>query len=277
MFKILSVSRRTRLLIERNESLALSGFRVVSPRMPEEAPFLAVQQNVDAVVIGHSVAPAQRTVLLQAIRGVSPDCLVVFAYTHPDGSDEPMADVAVDVTAGPEPLVKELRSRLSPLRKARASLLHEFLQASIKASGADFGNIQLFDPSTRTLKIIAQQGFSEEFLRFFAVVHGNNTACGSALSSGSRVVVEDVANDAIFKGKPSGEMMMRANAFAVQSTPLIGASGRLLGVASTHYRKPGVPSADLASLGRVIEEYVTKMEPALKHLLAAAPQGLSNK
>ncbi len=83
MYNILSVSRRTRLLIERNESLALSGFRVISPRVPEEAPLLAIQQNVDAVVIGHSVEAPKRRIIIEAIRRACPDCLIVFAYTRP--------------------------------------------------------------------------------------------------------------------------------------------------------------------------------------------------
>jgi hypothetical protein len=261
VFKILSVSRNTRRLIERNDILALSGFRVVSPRTPEEAPFLAVQQNVDAVVIGHSVEGARRTAIVEAIRRLCPECMIVFVYRRPNDADEPLADVSVDVTDGPELLVNELRTRLPLVHKTSAPLLQQFLQAAIKASGADFGNIQLFDSATRTLRIAAQHGFSGEFLRFFKVVYGTDTSCGSAADTRSRVIVEDVCSDAIFAGNESGEMVLRANVRAVQSTPLIGESGQLLGVLSTHYRKPGVPSAAmLVELDRVTQDHVTQME-----------------
>ena len=276
MFNILSVSRNTRRLIERNDILALSGFRVVSPRTPEEAPFLAVQQNVDAVVIGRSVESCRRTAIIQEIRRLCPECIVVFVYSRPNDADEPLADASVDVTDGSEPLVNELRARLRLGIRPFGPLLPEFLHAAIEASGADFGNIQLLESPTQTLRIAAQHGFSQEFLRFFEVVHGSDTACGSALSCGSRVVVEDVAADAIFKGKASGEIMLRANARAVQSTPLIGASGQLTGIVSTHYRKPGPPSAaGLLALDRVVLDYVSKMEK--KPIFRLQPDMLSQK
>ena len=261
MFNILSVSRNTRRLIERNDILALSGFRVVSPRTPEEAPFLAVQQNVDAVVIGRSVDSDRRKAIIAEIRRLCPGCIVIFVYHRPNDADEPLADASIDVTSGSEPLVNELRARLWIDARQSVPLLREFLHAAIEASGADFGNIQLLESSTQTLRIAAQHGFNQEFLRFFEVVHGTDTACGSALSCGSRVIVEDVATDAIFRGKASGEMMLRANACAVQSTPLIGGSGQLIGIVSTHYRESGSPAAkSLLALDRIVLDYVSKME-----------------
>ncbi len=174
-----------------------------------------------------------------------------------------MADAAVDVTDGPEPLAKELQSRLPQVKKAASPLLHSLLRTAIEVTAADFGTVQVFDRSTRSLKIAAHQGFSLEFLRFFSLVHSNDTACGSALNSGSRIIVEDVANDPIFEDKPSGEMVLRANCRAVQSTPLITASGQLIGVVSTHCRKPGRPrAAALLALDRATKDYVAKLEMA---------------
>ena len=40
MFRILSVSRNVRLLITRNDALAIAGYSVVSPRNPLEAPLI---------------------------------------------------------------------------------------------------------------------------------------------------------------------------------------------------------------------------------------------
>jgi hypothetical protein len=112
MYNILSISRNTRLLLQRNDSLALAGFRVISPRTPEEAPFLALQQDVDAVVIGHSVEPSNRATLIEAIRKLCPACIVLFVYASPDTEGEPLADVSLDVNGGTEPLIRALRQRL---------------------------------------------------------------------------------------------------------------------------------------------------------------------
>ena len=58
----------------------------------------------------------------------------------------------------------------------------------------------------------------------------------TALERGERVIVEDVRNSPIFAGTPALEVMLAAGAQAVQSTPLISRSGRVLGMFSTHYR-----------------------------------------
>src|SRR5262245_7452245 len=118
-------------------------------------------------------------------------------------------------------------------------VLTKFLLSAMEASRACAGNIQLFDASHRTLHIATQVGFKEEFLQFFAVVRHNDCACGAAMNMGARVVVADVRNDPIFKGKPSCEIMLRAGALAVQSTPLLSSAGQFLGVMSTHYDQPG--------------------------------------
>ena len=99
MYNILSVSRNTRLLLSRNDTLALAGFRVISPRTPEEAPFLALQQDVEAIIVGHSVEPEVRKTLIYAIRHLCPQCLVFFVYVG-ESQEERLADASIDVTAG---------------------------------------------------------------------------------------------------------------------------------------------------------------------------------
>jgi hypothetical protein len=111
MYNILTISRNTRLLLGRNDTLALAGFRVVSPRTPEETPFLALQQNVDAVIIGHSVEPEVRRIAIEAIRTLCPHCLIAFVYVG-QPQQEPLADISLDVTRGNEPLVNWLQNRL---------------------------------------------------------------------------------------------------------------------------------------------------------------------
>jgi len=112
MYRILSISRNVRLLLSRNDLLALAGFSVVSPKHPEQAALLAAQEQVDAVVIGHSVEPALRQSVIQELRSLSPNSLVCFVYTAPDSGLEPLADVSLDVTHGTEPLILYLQERL---------------------------------------------------------------------------------------------------------------------------------------------------------------------
>ncbi|HEY3929406.1 MAG TPA: hypothetical protein VGL89_13615 [Candidatus Koribacter sp.] len=116
MYKILSVSRNTRLLLQRNDTLALAGFRVVSPRTPEQAPYLAYEQHVDAVIIGHSVEAHMRQTIIQMLKPLCPECVIVFVYTGPR-QEEPLADFCLDVSDGNEPLIRALERSL-PREKA---------------------------------------------------------------------------------------------------------------------------------------------------------------
>jgi PAS domain S-box-containing protein len=74
-------------------------------------------------------------------------------------------------------------------------LLQEILDAAVKITGAQMGNIQLLDGDC--LRITAQQGFDRPFLEFFDAVHGDQAACGTALQLGERVIVDDVQNSPI--------------------------------------------------------------------------------
>ena len=120
-------------------------------------------------------------------------------------------------------------------------LLHDILDAAIAITGAQMGNIQLLEGDV--LRIAAHRGFERPFLEFFASVPGEQAACGTALQRGERVIVDDVLNSAIFVGTPALDVMAAAGARAVQSTPLVSRSGRILGMFSTHYRRaPQQPS-----------------------------------
>lgn len=147
---------------------------------------------------------------------------------------------------------------------ATATLLAEFLNSAIEVTAADCGNIQLFDSSTGTLRIAAQVGFEDEFLRFFDVVHGNQAACGSALATRSRVIIRDVSSHPLFRNTSSGEVVIRAGVMAVQSTPIVGASIRIIGMLSTHYRLPGGPSRRaLRELDRLTRHYAATIDEQL--------------
>ena len=120
--------------------------------------------------------------------------------------------------------------------------LKEVLRVAIEISGADKGNVQLFDQNSGALLIATQTGFDEHFLEFFHRVSGEDSACGRALRSRERVIVEDITKSEIFAGKPSLDIMRDAGVLAVQSLPLMSSGGNVLGIISTHFRRAHVPS-----------------------------------
>jgi len=132
------------------------------------------------------------------------------------------------------------------------TLLEKALDSAIRASHADFGNIQLLDPASGELRIYVQYGFGAEFLGFFNRVHEGQAACGSAMKTQERVVVRDITDSPIFADGRTLEIMLRAGVRAVQSTPLRTTSGEILGMLSTHYRVPkGYSSGELRRLAVV--------------------------
>jgi two-component sensor histidine kinase len=119
----------------------------------------------------------------------------------------------------------------------------EITRTAIAISGADKGNLQLFDETLGSLRIIAQQGFQERFLKFFEHVDDHVAAsCGTAMAINEQVIVDDVLTSKIFVGQPAQEVLLDAEVRAIISTPLSSSKGGLLGVISTHFSRPGHPS-----------------------------------
>ena len=136
------------------------------------------------------------------------------------------------------------------------SVLGEIVETAIAITGADFGNMQLRDRESGDLKIVAHRGFPQWWLDFWNRMHVGHGACGVALQQSSRVVVHDVERDPIFEGAAL-EMQKRAGVRAVQSTPLVSRSGAPIGIISTHFREPHVPSAHALALMDLLARQAT--------------------
>jgi PAS domain S-box-containing protein len=122
------------------------------------------------------------------------------------------------------------------------SCLEEILSVAIEITGADKGNVQLLSQDSDALILVTQTGFDEPFLQFFECVNNGDSACGVALQSKQRVVVENINDSEIYAGKPSLEAMRHADVLAVESVPLISSGGKALGIISTHFCNAHRPS-----------------------------------
>ena len=119
--------------------------------------------------------------------------------------------------------------------------LNEVLDAAITLVGADMGSVQLLNPQSGMLEIVAHRGLGPEFLEHFRCVsRDERTACGRAMKNGERVVIEDVQADTEYV--PHLHVARLENWHGVQSTPLMARSGELLGTLSTQYRRPHKPA-----------------------------------
>ncbi|WP_284351433.1 PAS domain S-box protein [Roseisolibacter agri] len=121
-------------------------------------------------------------------------------------------------------------------------LLEEIIDAAITITGAERGLIQLLDADGAGLTMVASRGFDAGFRERFRHLRGVRAASTEAARTGERVVVEDVAESPLYTGTLARDVKLVAGVRAVQSTPLIARSGRLVGVLSTHYRQRGRPA-----------------------------------
>ena len=116
--------------------------------------------------------------------------------------------------------------------------LGEVLNVAMEICGADKGTVQLVDTESGGLRLTAHRGFDAPFLEFFADVNRPDSACGRAMQTQQRVIVEDITQSEIFADQSSLEPMLDAGVRAVQSVPLISSTGNLLGMISTHFAEP---------------------------------------
>jgi PAS domain S-box-containing protein len=145
-------------------------------------------------------------------------------------------------------------------------ILCEIVDAAIDVAGADFGTIQLIDPASPALRIVAQRGFPQWWVDFWNKAPDAQGSCGMSLQRRERVIVENVEQSAIFAGAAL-EMQIKAGVRAVQSTPLVSRSGKLLGTFSTHYRKTHRP--DEYKL-RVLDLLARQAADIIEHVQAVA-------
>ncbi|WP_370948425.1 GAF domain-containing protein [Amycolatopsis sp. cg5] len=98
------------------------------------------------------------------------------------------------------------------------------------------GDIQTVTPVRGGLDLRQARGFSPAFVRQFAHVDGDETACAIALNTRRSVTVPDVTRCDIFD-RPALETLARAEIRAVHSVPILAGGGA--GVVSVHYPRPG--------------------------------------
>jgi GAF domain-containing protein len=118
--------------------------------------------------------------------------------------------------------------------------LYLMLSTAIEMLKADKGNIHLYNPKSHVLQIAAHIGFNDESLNRFKTVMPGDAACGTALKTKQRVIIENVFLDPRFSHLAPA--FHRYGFYAVQSTPLLDARGRVFGVLSTHFEMPHAPT-----------------------------------
>ncbi|CAN5712100.1 hypothetical protein BH23PLA1_BH23PLA1_17000 [soil metagenome] len=133
----------------------------------------------------------------------------------------------------------ELSGRLSQSGLDLEAVLREILQAATSLQGTDKGAVLLYNPERDDLTIAASTGLPEAFVGRIGRVGRDQGACGRVLTSGQRVIVENVNND---PGHVPFLEAIRLGGFqAIFSQPLFTRSGEFVGTIATMFDEPHRP------------------------------------
>jgi PAS domain S-box-containing protein len=122
-------------------------------------------------------------------------------------------------------------------------LYDQILDAAVAMMRSDFASMQMFCPERGELRLLAHRGFNPTAAAFWEWVRpGSGSTCGAALATGHRTIVADIELSDLMAGSEDLEVYRQTGIRAVQSTPLVSRSGAMLGMISTHWRRPYQPS-----------------------------------
>src|SRR5262245_36329035 len=111
------------------------------------------------------------------------------------------------------------------------ALYERVVEAAIGVMSSDMGSMQTFHPEHNELRLLDLKVFHPESASFWERVHLDSACtCGMALSTGRRIMVPDTEVCHFMAGTGDFDAYRRSNIRAVQSTPLVSRSGRLLGM-----------------------------------------------
>jgi PAS domain S-box-containing protein len=126
------------------------------------------------------------------------------------------------------------------------AIYEKLVDAAVGIMRSDFASMQMFYPEKGpggALRLLASRGFSLEARRCWEWVSQQTaSSCGEVLRSGRRVVATDVERCEFLIRLGGLDAYLGAGIRAMQSTPLISRSGKLVGMISTHWRRPHEPS-----------------------------------
>ena len=130
------------------------------------------------------------------------------------------------------------------IQENEAEALHEkILDAAMAIMRSDFASMQMFHPERSELRLLAYRGFNPAAAAFWEWVRpASGSTCGVSLAIRQRSIVADVELSDFMAGSEDLETYRHTGIRAVQSTPLISRTGRLLGMISTHWSQVHQPS-----------------------------------
>lgn len=124
----------------------------------------------------------------------------------------------------------------------------KFVDVAVALMRSDYASMQMLFPERGTggeLRLLAFRGFNPEAAKFWEwVAADSKSTCGIALRDNQRVVAPDIATCDLMADSEDQRVYLQTGIRACQTTPLIARSGNVVGMISTHWRRPHLPSED---------------------------------
>lgn len=141
--------------------------------------------------------------------------------------------------------LQEISAQL--IQEDNVRVLYELiLDAALGIMQSDCASIQILDSARGNdgeLRLLGFRGFNHKAAAFWEWVRSTSkSTCGVALQTGKQCIVPDVEQCEFMAGTGDLETYLQAGIHAVQTTPLLSRSGRLVGMISTHWRQTHRPS-----------------------------------
>jgi signal transduction histidine kinase/FixJ family two-component response regulator len=146
-------------------------------------------------------------------------------------------------------------------------LYDKLVEAAATIMRSEYASMQMLYPergSGGELRLLAFRGFNPQAAKFWEWVRADSeSTCGAALRTGKRVIAPDVEICDFMAGTEDLKTYLQTGIRAVQTTPLISRSGRLIGMISTHWREPHEPpETDLRRLDVLARQAADLIERA---------------
>jgi PAS domain S-box-containing protein len=127
-------------------------------------------------------------------------------------------------------------------------LLHMIIDVAMRISGAQFVTIQVVDGESGILQNVAQRGFPEGWIDLWNTDSVSAEVGGTVVTQGEHVIVADVERSPMFVGTPALDALCKVGVRALESTPLISRSGKVVGILSTFHRTEWHPDQNALRL-----------------------------
>lgn len=146
--------------------------------------------------------------------------------------------------------IRATRQRVSALLKrleeSPSPLYERIVDDAVHIMHSDFASLQMLFPERGTggeLRLLSFRGFNPEAAKFWEWVSAEGkSTCGVALLTGERAVAPEIATCEYMADSEDQRTYLQTGIHACQTTPLVANSGKFVGMISTHWRTPHVPS-----------------------------------